>query len=167
MHVSHSSHVGTWRRRIWVPPPPLFPGTCTPGTFQYPDLLHFDNTRVFQPEQTSVSTLCRVLEIGFRTWDLRKSLTDVSSEQVLLLTLFPLALSRRDGCTQERQPAVALARSQAELYMTSPFSGLGWKHRRCYSTSLSSSSDTSVVVVFFFFFFLNYLVTLRLVILTL
>ena len=93
------------------------------------------------------------LEIGFRTWDLRRSLKDISSEQVLLLILFPLALSRRDGCTQERQPAVALARSQAELHMASPFSGLGWKHRLCYSASLGSSSDTFVVVVVFFFFF--------------
>lgn len=107
------------------------------------------------------------LEIGFRTWDLQRSLKDISSEQVLLLILFPLALSRRDGCTQEGQPAVASARIQSELYMTSPFSGLGWKHRLCYSTSLDSSSDTFVVVFFFFFFFLNYLVILRLVILTL
>ena len=107
------------------------------------------------------------LKIGFRTWDLWRSLKDISSEQVLLLILFPLALSLRDGCTQEGRPAVTSTGSRAELCMTSPFSGLGWEHRLCYSTSLGSSSDTVFLLLFSFSFFKNYLVTLRLVILTL
>lgn len=48
MRGGHSSHLGTWRRRIWAPPLPLFPVLSTSGTFQYPDTLHFDNTLVFQ-----------------------------------------------------------------------------------------------------------------------
>lgn len=154
MRVGHSSHLGTWRRRIWAPPLPLFPGTSTPGTFQYSRHFHFDNTLVFQLwTNQCLDTLQGFWRLDFRTWDLQGRLKDISSEQVLLLILFPLALSLRDGCTQEGWPAVTSTRSQAELYMTSLFSGLGWKHRLCHSTSLGSSSDTVFLLLFSFLSF--------------